>query len=711
MPNIPAHRLEVQLETVLAGSSAYDLLDSAVAVFDSDGVLRYANPAFSRFDRSVRDTLENFGACDVLSASPEFSVWLKETLSSACGGEFSRNFYYSSRIRVALNLCARLLVEPNGQVQGAMITIAEETIEYGHRHLARSQQLTLSFSERIKVLDADKNASDLLIRMLLKEAPFAIVLMNANRQIVQINRAAEKMFGMSATEMIGRSCERILPCYGKHGCCPVTELNARIEAQEISAQGVGNAVLPLLRSVAASKNGSEVVLIEAFVDLREQKSAERAINTLSFYDALTSLPNRKLLMDRIRQAAVSCVRNAQQAALIFIDLDGFKVVNDTMGRSAGDLLLQEAAIRLCSCVRDGDTVARLGADEFVVMLEGLSGDGLVSASQTETVSGKILAALRLPFRINGVECRSTPSVGITLFCDQSQNADNLLRQAEIAMFQVKKTTHNGSRFFDLAMQHNIESRAMLEHELLIALEQQQFELHYQLQVDASDRPLGAEVLIRWKHPLRGMISPLQFIALAEDIGLIVPLGRWVLETACAQLKIWQGNARTSALVLSVNVSAKQLHKTDFSDQVEQIIARYGINPRRLKLEITESMLVDSIEDTIATMNRVKALGVQFSLDDFGTGYSSLQYLKRLPLDQLKIDQSFVRDIENDGNDRAIVRTIIAMAQSLNLNVIAEGVETIAQRQRLINKGCSHFQGYLFGRPAPIAQFEAALLSL
>jgi predicted signal transduction protein with EAL and GGDEF domain len=350
-------------------------------------------------------------------------------------------------------------------------------------------------------------------------------------------------------------------------------------------------------------------------------------------------------------------------------------------------------------------VARIGGDEFVVMLEDLSENESEAATQTESIAVKILAKLSRPYQIASHEYRSTCSIGIALFNDRVQGSDELLKQSDIAMYQAKKAGRNTLRFFDAQMQKIVTSRAILEGELRKALELKQFQLHYQIQVDSFMQPIGAEALIRWIHPVRGMVSPLEFIPLAEETGLIVPIGQWVLESACAQLMVWQQEEQTRELALAVNVSAREFLQTDFVKRVQDAVHNNGINPARLKLELTESLLLEDIEDTIAIMNTLNDMGVQFSLDDFGTGYSSLQYLKRLPLDQVKIDQSFVRDLAFDSGDRAIVRTIIAMATSLNLNVIAEGVETEEQLQFLLNKGCTHYQGYLFGKPVPIDQFK------
>ncbi len=463
---------------------------------------------------------------------------------------------------------------------------------------------------------------------------------------------------------------------------------------------------------AHSPTDADIYLIEQSAHLAsiaiERKQMEDYVSQLAMYDPLTNLPNRRMLLRRLHQAMAASSRSGKQGALLFIDLDHFKTINDTLGHYIGDLMLQQVALRLASCVREGDTVARLGGDEFVVMLEGLSVDSLECAEQTEIVSEKILHVLGQPYQLADQYYHNTPSIGATLYNSQKQSAEELLKQADIAMYHVKKSGRNALCFFDPKMQSAINARASLEEELRIAIQEQQFQLYYQIQVDSSQRPVGAEALIRWIHPKRGLISPIQFIQLAEETGLILPIGKWLIGVACTQLKAWQQDELTRNLVLSINVSAQQFRQADFFSLVQTSVQAQSINPHLLKFELTESMLVNNVEETINTMLKFKEIGIRFSLDDFGTGYSSLQYLKRLPLSQLKIDQSFVRDLESSASDQTIVRTIIAMAQSLNLDVIAEGVETIEQQHRLMNKGCHYFQGYLFGKPVPIEQFEAAL---
>jgi diguanylate cyclase (GGDEF)-like protein/PAS domain S-box-containing protein len=451
--------------------------------------------------------------------------------------------------------------------------------------------------------------------------------------------------------------------------------------------------------------GKPVLQVGAMQDITERKAAAGEIEQLAFYDPLTGLPNRRLLLDRLRQAMASSTRSERYGALLFLDLDNFKTLNDTLGHDIGDLLLQQVAQRLATCVREGDTVARLGGDEFVVMLEDLSENMQEAATQTETVGEKILAVLNQSYQLASHRHHSTPSIGVTLFTDHQGTIDDLLKRADMAMYQAKASGRNALRFYDPEMQAAVTTRAALEADLREAVLKGQFLLYYQAQVDGAGRLTGVEALLRWQHPRRGLVSPLEFIPLAEETGVILPLGLWVLETACTQLTAWAVRPEMAHLSIAVNVSAHQLHHRDFVDQVLAMLDHTGANPQRLKLELTESLLVADVEGVIAKMTALRAKGVGFSLDDFGTGYSSLSYLKRLPLDQLKIDQGFVKNILTDSNDAAIAKMVVALAESLGLAVIAEGVEIKEQSDFLARQGCHAYQGYLFGRPLPLAEFE------
>ena len=485
---------------------------------------------------------------------------------------------------------------------------------------------------------------------------------------------------------------------------PVVELASVARAVHGGDLGV-RAVLGGPREIAAVAAEFNAMIAAQHRDMTARKLAEDEIRHLAFEDPLTHLPNRLLLLDRLQQALASSARSNRLGALLLIDLDNFKTLNDTLGHDKGDLLLQQVGQRLAGCSREGDTVARLGGDEFVVLFEDLSETAEEAATQSEAAGEKILAALRLPYLLAGYENRSTPSIGVTLFSGHQNSIEDLLKQADLAMYQAKTAGRNMLRFFDPEMQAIVAERAALEVDLREAVRQQQFIVYYQPQVDGKGGLNGAEALVRWQHPRRGLVPPLEFIALAEETGLILPLGHWVLETACRQLALWAPQPAMAELSLAVNISARQLQQPDFVAQVQAVLASTGARPQRLKLELTESLLVHDVDGVVAKMSALKEHGVGFSLDDFGTGYSSLSALKRLPLEQLKIDQSFVRDILVDANDAAIARMVIVLAESMGLAVLAEGVETAAQQDFLASQGCHAYQGYLFSRPLPIEEFE------
>jgi len=438
----------------------------------------------------------------------------------------------------------------------------------------------------------------------------------------------------------------------------------------------------------------------------ERKQMEQQLRQFASIDSLTGLANRRTLDALLEHAINLAARTNQKGALLFIDLNKFKNINDSLGHKTGDKLLKQVADRLIHCLRDCDTVARFGGDEFIILLDNLSSDIMQAASQAEAVVKKILGLSQEPYTLTNIPYRITLSIGVAIF-DGQETAETLLQQADIAMYQAKQSGEPAS-FFSPQMQRAITEKTTYERELSTALAKQQLQLFYQPQMDAFGRCLGAEALIRWQHPQRRLVPPTTFIPIAEDTGLILPIGQWVLTTACQQLKAWEANTQTRQLVLAVNISAKQFNQTDFATQILNLIDEYSINPNRLKLELTESMLANNIDEVIITMQQLQDVGVQFSLDDFGTGYSSLQYLRKLPLNQLKIDKAFVRDLANNRQDKTIVKTIIAMASTLDLDVIAEGVETTAQKDILLKTGCHHFQGYLFAKPMPINLFNQML---
>jgi diguanylate cyclase (GGDEF)-like protein len=471
-------------------------------------------------------------------------------------------------------------------------------------------------------------------------------------------------------------------------------------------------VLTIYHQQSKSPSVTEIALIESYANLArlivERKAASDEIKNLAFYDALTGLPNRRLLIDRLKHVIISRGRGDKQAALLFIDLDKFKKLNDTLGHDMGDSLLTQVAQRLRQCVRSGDTVSRLGGDEFVLILKDLSKEAFLAARQTELIAHKIIQSLGKPYQLGSHEYQITPSIGLTMITDANSEVEDILKQGDLAMYQAKKAGRNTLRFFNPQMQESIDARVFLERALSNAVKNNEFQLHYQLQVNHDGKAIGAEALIRWQHPAQGLVPPSHFLPLAEESGLIIPIGDWVLETACAQLKEWQQHAFTQGIVLSVNISGKQFRHPNFVTQVLNTIEKHKIYRNTLQLELTEILLLDDIDSATHIMNTLNAAGVMFSLDDFGTGYSSLQYLKKLPLDQLKIDQSFIRDITTNTNNKALVQTIIAIAKGLNLSVIAEGVETQAQKDLLFKSGNQDYQGYFFSKPLPIEEFEGML---
>jgi diguanylate cyclase (GGDEF)-like protein/PAS domain S-box-containing protein len=440
-------------------------------------------------------------------------------------------------------------------------------------------------------------------------------------------------------------------------------------------------------------------------DISEAKVAEEKIVGLAFYDPLTGLANRRLIMERLTRSVTATSRSHRKRALLFIDLDDFKTLNDTLGHHIGDLMLQEVSRRIANCVRETDTVGRLGGDEFVVLLEDLNETPEHAAAQAKAVAEKVLAAIALPYLLSGHDCRSASSIGITVFGDQEKGVNELLQQADIAMYQAKESGRNTVKFFAPELQAAVNARASAEDDISRAIHAKQFVLHFQPQVECG-RLIGAEALLRWNHPTRGLVPPCEFIPLAEKTGLIMFLGNWVLETACTQLAAWGTREETAHLTLAVNISVQQMRHHCFVEQVLGTLNRTGANPQKLRLELTESMFVESFDEIIAKMTTLKAYGLRFSIDDFGTGFSSLSYLKRLPIDELKIDRSFVHDIVGGGNSGAIAESIVLLSRALGLSVIAEGVETEAQRDHLARLGCSSYQGWLFSRPLPIRDFQA-----
>ena len=683
-----------QLETSLREQKEFFRLISEsigehIAVLDLQGQRLYNSPSYRQFFGDSRDLRGSDSFADVHPEDRErVKRVFRQTTETGRGQEIEYRLVRNDGSVRHLASAGRLLRDRQGEA-------------------ARVVVVSRDITERKQAEQWERIAATAF------ESQQGMFITDANAVILRVNQAFTDITGYTADDCIGQTPK--LLSSGRHDASFYAAMRESIERSGIWQGEIWNRrkngeIFPEWLTISAVRDGDGVVThyVSALTDMSAHKAAQEEIRHLAFYDALTGLPNRRLLHDRLRVAIASSGRTERQGALLFIDLDNFKTLNDTLGHDMGDRLLQQVGLRLSSCVREGDTVARLGGDEFVVMLENLGERPEEAAGQSRIVGEKILSVLNRPYQLPGHDYHNTPSVGITLFGGQQVGIDELMKRADLAMYEAKASGRNALRFFDPRMQAVVTARAEIEKDLRAAIERQHFFLAYQPQVDASGQVIGAEALLRWQHQQRGTVSPAEFIPVAEETGLILPLGLWVLETACAQAALWAARPGRERFTVSVNVSARQFRQANFVDQVLAVLARSGAHPRNLKLELTESMLLDNVQDIIAKMSALKARGVGFSLDDFGTGYSSLSYLKQLPLDQLKIDQSFVRDLLTDPNDEVIARTIIALARTLGLSVIAEGVESVEQQDALAAQGCLAYQGYLFSRPLALADFEAFL---
>jgi diguanylate cyclase (GGDEF)-like protein/PAS domain S-box-containing protein len=688
----------------------------AAAVLDSESrnAWRFAAPVYTQPSSD--------SPFDVQTAAPQLLGHVSVVMSKAALSQTTTDIFVANMvtsfsfallflflIRFLTNRMTRPLNQLSASMGRAKAGESEvRAVLTGPKDIA---DMAYAFNSMMVVLEEREAA--LSVAAIAFEIEEGMIVTDRDEVIIRVNRVFTKLTGYSAEEAIGKNLSMLKSDRQDAEFYPrMREILYRDNywQGEIWNRRKNEEIYPEWLTITAvvGKDGKITNYICAFFDITERKQAEDKIHNLAFYDPLCQLPNRRLLFDRLHQAVTTSARNQTCAGLLFIDLDNFKILNDTRGHDIGDLLLIEVGQRLRTCIREIDTLARLGGDEFVVLLEGLSEDRTQAAVQARGVGEKMLKAINQPYMLKDIEHYSSASIGISLFANYRQNLDDLLKQSDTAMYAAKKSGRNTLRFFDPAMQEALEIHSQLEAGMRKALPKHEFRLYYQVQVDSKQRPIGAEALIRWEHPEQGMISPAKFIPVAEDTGLILPLGQWVLQTACAQLKEWESNPLTHELSLAVNVSARQFRQPSFVKQVSEMIEQTLINPSRLKLELTESTVLENVVDTIAKMHALKLIGVRFSMDDFGTGYSSLAYLTQLPLDQLKIDQSFVRNIGIKSTDSMIVQTIIGMANNLGIEVIAEGVETHAQRDFLWGAGCTLYQGYLFGRPVSAEEFTALL---
>jgi len=547
----------------------------------------------------------------------------------------------------------------------------------------------------------------------IEQTPMGVIEIDTQCRFTSWNPGAEKIFGWSAAEALNQHAHLIIPdvvidqvdeiianlLSGKGG---ERSRNINIRKDGIIIQ------CEWFNTTLRDSEGHAVGIACIVQDITEHVKAQEEIQRLAFFDVLTNLPNRRLMTDRLNQALASSKRTNEYGAAMFIDMDDFKTLNDTKGHGVGDLLLQEVAGRLQNALRENDTVARIGGDEFVILIENLGNDYQQAINASTHIAQKLIHSVNQPFSLGQYNHYNSCSLGITLYHGQDVSVDNILQQADAAMYEAKKAGRNNFKFFDSRIKPKLDLRANLKNDLFVAINEGQLILFYQTQVNEQHRPKGAEILLRWQHPSLGMVSPAEFIPLAESSGLIVQIGNWVLQQACMQLKRWEDSPTTSQLSLSVNVSALQFAQADFTKQVEKAISQSGCNATLLMLELTESLVLQNIDDVVNKMHQLKKMGVSLSMDDFGVGYSSLSVLKRLPLDELKIDRSFVLDALESKDNAVIVETIIAMGKSLGLKVIAEGVETAAQLHFLQHLGCVAYQGYMFCKPMDISSFEKTL---
>lgn len=591
---------------------------------------------------------------------------------------------------------------------GQYIDFSESVI-----YLAESNSI---FAFLRDITEQERAEEELRIAAVAFETNEAIVITDADSNIIRVNQAFTEITGYGADEVGGKN-PRIMSS-GKHDRSFYIEMWQQLRhtgswSGEIWDRRKDGVIYPKWMNITAVKNreGITTHYVAIFSDITERKRIEEEIHNLAFYDALTKLPNRRLFLDRFQAALVASARRNEYGAILFIDLDRFKVLNDTHGHDYGDMLLIEVGKRIKSCVREMDTVARFGGDEFVVLLESVSQEQADAIRKVSLVAEKVRQSLSEAYALKDHQHHCSPSIGVSMFSGNDVKPEALLEQADMAMYQVKGSGRNGVSFFDPVMQENLTMRETLENDLYHAIPSNQLHLHYQIQVDEDNRPIGSEAFLRWQHPEHGIVMPRQFLLIAEDSDLITQIGHWVLNEACRQLAVWAGNPVTRDLVLTVNISAKHFAQVGFVDEVAEILKTHQVDPGKLKLELSEKIVLTDTNIAMDKIDALRKLGVKLSMDNYSTMYSSLSYLKQLSQDQLKIHQEFVQGIASGGNEEQLVRTVVNLARSLDLNIFAEGVETEEQLDFLRSQNCNSYQGYLFGKPVAIEEFETLLSKL
>ncbi|SHJ84335.1 PAS domain S-box-containing protein/diguanylate cyclase (GGDEF) domain-containing protein [Malonomonas rubra DSM 5091] len=693
------------VETLLRESEARlrDLFDNASDLIQSvgiDGSLLFVNNAWLDTLGYSENEVATMTIFDVIAPESleHCQLAFREIMTRGSGGRFEATFQSKDGKKILLEGMVSVHLE-NGQP-------------------AATRGIFRNITER-KAVETALEKERSFLQTVIDGVSDPLMVIGLDYQVLLMNKASRDNLASRYAELSCLTCHQAshhseTPCSDNDHPCPLQEVRRSMQTVTVTHQHVTRSgelrVYELVASPYLAEDGSLLGIVESSRDITDRLSMEKDIaerddqlEFLTHHDPLTNLPNRLRANDRLRHAMDKSRRSATQIALLFLDLDRFKNFNDSLGHASGDEILCEVAERLRKQVRESDTIARLGGDEFLVILEELK-----DAVGAATLAQKIQGALTEPIRIGGQDLPLTVSIGISTYPGDASNAEELLKCAEVAMYRAKEQGRNSYQFYTPDMNAHSHERLLLEADLRKALEQNQLVLHYQPQYElASGRVVGVEALVRWQHPEKGLISPNDFIPLAEETGLIVPLGEWVLKTACQQAVSWQSGGLID-LKIAVNVSARQFRQSGFLDSVNRILNETGLPPRWLELEITESTVMKNVSGTIKIMNQLHRQGISLAIDDFGTGYSSLSYLKRFPLSKLKIDSSFIADITHSANDLSIAKSIVALAETMQMDVLAEGVERQEQQELLQKMGCGYGQGFLFSRPLPATELEPFL---